>query len=108
MDVCLLPFDSGSVSQSALPIKLFEYMACEKPVISSPLSGVKNAVGDLVLYAKNVDELKQNILNLYYNDDLRNQLGKKGRDFVRQNFSWDKICHEFEKVLIESVEERRY
>ena len=62
MDVCLLPFDSGSVSQSALPIKLFEYMACEKPVISSPLLGVKNAVGDLVLYAKNVDELKQNIL----------------------------------------------
>jgi glycosyltransferase involved in cell wall biosynthesis len=104
MDVCLLPFDNGSVSQGSLPIKIFEYMACEKPVISTPLSGVKDAVGSLVLYANNPDDIENHILNLYYNKDLRVQMGKRGRDFVKSNYSWNNICCNFEKFLIEAVE----
>jgi len=105
MDICLLPFDV--VSQGALPLKLFEYMACEKPVISSPLFGVKNAVGDMIIYASNPDELKQSILKLYHDEELRIELGKRGRGFVKQNFSWDKICRKFEEVLIEASESKR-
>ena len=37
MDICLLPFDTGMVSQNALPLKLFEYMACPVPVISTDI-----------------------------------------------------------------------
>lgn len=104
MDVCLLPFDNGSVSESSLPIKIFEYMACEKPVISTPLSGVENAVGNLVLYAHNVDDIENHVLNLYYDKDLRVQMGKKGREFVKLNYSWNNICCNFEKILIEAIE----
>jgi len=107
MDICLLPFDTSAVSQGALPLKLFEYMACEKPVISTPLSGVKNTVGDLVFYASNAEELKQRILELYYNDDLRIELGKRGGDFVERNYSWERICRKFEEVLVEASESKR-
>ena len=107
MDICLLPFDTSAVSQHALPLKLFEYMACEKPVISTPLAGVKEAVEDQVLYASNADELKQRILELYHNEELRKRLGKEGRRFVERNYSWNKICRKFEKVLIEASESKR-
>jgi glycosyltransferase involved in cell wall biosynthesis len=30
MDVCVIPFKLDAVSQNSLPLKLFEYMACEK------------------------------------------------------------------------------
>jgi len=107
MDICLLPFDTSAVSQHALPLKLFEYMACEKPVISTPLAGVKEAVEDQVLYASNADELKQRILELYHNEELRKRLGKEGRRFVERNYSWNKICRKFEEVLIEASESKR-
>lgn len=106
MDICLLPFDRSAVSQSALPFKLLEYMACERPVISSPILGAKNAVGDMVFYASNQYELTQSILKLYYDEELRIKLGKRGREFVNQNYNWDKICNKFEKVLIEAAESK--
>jgi glycosyltransferase involved in cell wall biosynthesis len=104
MDVCSLPFKRCEVSENALPLKLFEYMACEKPVISTPLSGVKEAVGNKVIYASDVEELVQRIIELYHNNKLIHELGKVGRRFVEQNYSWDKICDKFESVLIEASE----
>jgi glycosyltransferase involved in cell wall biosynthesis len=107
MDVCLLPFNTSIVSRNALPIKLFEYMACERPVISSSIPGIRDAVGDAVLYFSNLNELIQNVLKLYYNEELRIKMGKKGRAIVKQKFSWDEISKRFEKVLIEVVEDER-
>ncbi len=104
MDVCLIPFDKTLVSKNALPIKLFEYMACERAVISTQLPGVKQLIGRHVLYVSNEDELFQKILLLYRDEGLRNQLGKKGRNFVLENFSWKNIAYKLEKVLQDAVE----
>ena len=104
MDVCIICRKSTQDSQNSLPLKLFEYMACEKPVISTPLAGVKEVVGDQVLFTSNAEELKQRILELYHNDRLREELGKEGRRFVERNYSWDKICKKFEEILIETCE----
>ena len=71
MDVCLICRKPTQDSQNALPLKLFEYMACGKPVISTKLTGVMEAVGDRVLYASNGEELKQRILELYHNQVLK-------------------------------------
>ena len=35
MDICTIPFKNDHVARKPLPLKLFEYMACEKPVICS-------------------------------------------------------------------------
>ncbi len=101
MDACLVPFKANSITNNALPLKLFEYMACEKPVISTPLAGVKEAVGNRVLYAPNADTIKQRVLQLHRNEDLREKLGREGRRFVEQNYRWEVISHKFEKVIEE-------
>lgn len=102
MNICLLPFKKSEVSENALPLKLFEYMACERAVISTPLLGVKEAVGNRVIYASDVDELVQIITELYRNDESLCELGKEGRNFVEENYGWDKLCGKFEKVLFEA------
>ena len=105
MDICVLPFTKGMVSQGALPLKLLEYMSCGKPVVSTPLSGVKEAVGNNVLYATTSEDYKQAILHLVSEPGLQKEMGQKGRQLVQQNFDWDRVCKKFEQVLLEEVKQ---
>ena len=99
MDVCLIPFKQNAISQNAVPLKLFEYMACEKPVISADLKGVREAVGDRVLYANTEQEYKDCIKTLISSPEFANELGKRGRDFVVENYEWSKIAEKLEEII---------
>jgi glycosyltransferase involved in cell wall biosynthesis len=44
-DVCILPSHSNEIMRNIVPIKLYEYLACGKPVISTKLPGVMNQFG---------------------------------------------------------------
>lgn len=104
MDVGLIPFKEGSVSENALPIKLFEYMACEKPVISTETSVIKSTFGNSVLYASRCKEYKEKIEMLYQNWDIVIELGNNGRKIVQNEYNWKSIVGELEKVLIKEIE----
>lgn len=101
MDICLIPFKVNAISQSALPLKLFEYMACKKPVISSEILGVKRVVGDKVLYASTRDEYREKILKLYRDEELRLKMGEEGRKLVEKNYEWGRIVEKLEYLLEE-------
>lgn len=99
MDTCLIPFSTDLIGQDSLPLKLFEYMACEKPVISTKLDGVYQAVGNKALYASTTDEYVQNIQFLLDNPTKRSILGENGRKISDDHFSWNQILKKFEKTL---------
>ena len=99
MDACLIPFQKSAISENALPLKLFEYMACSRPVISTELSGVKNAAGDCVLYANNAGEYKSQILELYNEDQLRHKMVISGRRLVESTYDWANIVKRLENTL---------
>ena len=101
MDVCLIPFKLNAVSESSLPLKLFEYMACEKPVISTKIAGVVDAVQDRVLYASAEEEYRDKIAELYKDEELRTKLGIEGRNYVKENYEWSKLALKLENVLEE-------
>ena len=103
MDVGVIPFKLGPITEHALPLKLFEYMACEIPVISTPLPAVKTAVGDRILYANNSREWRDKVLSLYNDESLRKTLGKKGRTFVVKNYDWKQIVQKLDQTLEEVV-----
>jgi glycosyltransferase involved in cell wall biosynthesis len=103
MDLCLIPFKKDAVAKNSLPLKLFEYMACKRPVISTRLPGVVDAVGDRILYASDYREFYEKIICLYDSDSSRRLMGTEGRDFVVNNYEWSVICGKLNRVLEESA-----
>jgi len=99
MDVCLIPFNTSKISENALPLKLFEYMACEKPVISTKLKGIEKAVNNHAIYVLNYSQLKNAIVMLMKNEELRINLEKRGREFVVKYYDWSTILKNLGKII---------
>ena len=106
-DACVIPFRRNEVTTNAVPLKLFEYLACEKPVISTPIYGVRRFVGDRIKYYSDSRELLTQIGHLRKEEKHRLELGIEGRRFVESNYSWNVLCQRFEDVLIDAVSRRQ-
>jgi glycosyltransferase involved in cell wall biosynthesis len=107
MDCCLISLKPTADCQNSFPLTLLEYMACGKPVIATPLSGIKEAVGDKVLYASGVEDIKNCILRLHTDAGLRSKLGNEGKVFVKENYTWERIGRQFEEVVMAAAKSRR-
>jgi glycosyltransferase involved in cell wall biosynthesis len=107
-DICLLPaYPWEKVMQDIVPIKLYEYMAMGKPVISTKLSGVMREFGEDngVVYVDEPADAVGKAKSLV-KDGKIGKLGGKARKFV-QKYNWDSITDEFEKVIEGVIEEKR-
>ena len=71
-----------------------EAMQCGTPVITSNTSSLPEVVGDagIMLDPKDRKGLTKSILKLYRNEELRQELGKKGIERAKL-FSWKKHCN---------------
>jgi glycosyltransferase involved in cell wall biosynthesis len=98
MDVCLIPFKDNAISHNAVPLKLFEYMACEKPVISTNLEGVRNAVGDRIFYCDQAEDYYQTIQKFKKDGSPVNSL-QINRKYVEEHSEWSAIGKSVEQIL---------
>jgi len=103
-DVCLLPFQLVPATEHIVPIKLYEYMAGGKPVIATPLPGVRRDVGNNhgVVYAPAEKQVEVAVT-------LQGQiteLGQRARRFVEAHCDWESITDELEALLLQCVGER--
>ncbi len=107
-DICLLPaYPAEEVMQDIVPIKMYEYMAMAKPVISTRLPGIIAEFGEDngVIYVRGPEEVVEKALDLVKTGNL-SQLGLKARGFV-EKYTWDNITDEFERILDEAVREKQ-
>lgn len=93
MSVCVAPFrgDRGETS----PVKLFDYLACHRPVVASAIPSVVSTFtpdsGVQLVPPDDPRPLADAILALL-NDPARcGRLGRQGRRFVEARFSWTAI-----------------
>ncbi len=105
MDVCLIPFRRGPVADGACPLKLFEYAALRKPVISTRTAEVTRIASDYLLFADTSDELCQAINELLSTPHSYRHLQERGYEKVRKGYSWDTIAERF-LLAIDSVMKR--
>lgn len=103
-DVGTIPFSEGAIAENSLPLKLFEYMSCNVPVVSSSIPGVEDAAGELVGFANSVEEWTEVLATLANNPDQRRELGREGRHLVESSYSWDAITTQIDDLLIEAAE----
>lgn len=84
------------------PLKLFEALSCGKPVIVTRTEGMKFVEDMNVGFCVdpfNVNEIAQAVFALLENIELAEGMGKKGRELVLKNFSWEKIAKDVENIL---------
>jgi glycosyltransferase involved in cell wall biosynthesis len=90
-DVCLAPEPRTPLNSASTLIKIAEYMAIARPVVSYDLVESRFTAGDAALYATPNDprSFVRCIETLLDDADLRTSMGKIGRDRVERKFSWE-------------------
>ena len=107
-DVCVVP--KRPLKSGYSPLKLYEYMACGKPVVASRLSGFEileeNNAGILV-EPENIEELAKAIIKLLKDEQLREEMGKNGREYVVKNHSWESVARRVAEVCESTIREHK-
>lgn len=94
MSVCVAPFrgDRGETS----PVKLFDYLACHRPVVAGAIPSVASIFtpdsGVQLVQPDDPRPLADAILALLNDPDRCARLGRQGRRFVEERFSWTVIA----------------
>ena len=92
-NVCAAPIFSGSGTR----VKILEYLAARKPVVSTAkgAEGLDAEDGRHLILAEKKDDFKHSILQLAGDRDLAARLGEEGRELVEMRYSWPRIFERF-------------
>ena len=111
MDLCLLPYDQGSEGFYFSPLKLFEYLASGKPVLSAGIGQVRKVVKDgvngMCYSSTSPDEAFPKFKQLIENPALRKQLGEAARRTILENYTWVHTARASEKIFNEVLARHR-
>ena len=81
------------------PLTLQEAQLMEKPVIATNVGGVPELMKDgetgFLVEKDNPKDLLLKLSMLLNNLENSKKMGKKGREFIKNNFNLDKICNDF-------------
>jgi len=81
------------------PLTLQEAQLMEKPVIATNVGGIPELMKDgetgFLIEKNNSDELFEKLSMLLNNLENAKEMGVKGKEFVKNNFNWDKISNDF-------------
>lgn len=92
-DICILPNERNDIMENIVPIKIYEYLASNKPVLSTYLPGVYNEFGDSngVSYFDTIIDFFEKITKISNN---WNSLSFQATEFSRKS-DWEEILKKF-------------
>jgi glycosyltransferase involved in cell wall biosynthesis len=94
-DVCVMPFPRVNYlyyTYYVLPLKLFEYMASKRPIVTTDLPAVREILNErnaVLVEPGNPEALAEGIENVLENEALANKIAKKAYEDV-QAHSWER------------------
>ncbi len=99
-DICILPAYNNDIMRNIVPIKIYEYMAAEKPVIATGIYGIMKEFGNDngVIYIDISQDAIKKAAELVKFKSI-NKEGLKARKFV-EKCSWGSITDKFEHALM--------
>lgn len=101
-DIGLLPLYNLSHYNVTLSNKLFDYMACSKPVITSNVRSMARIVTEtacgLVYEDRNVNQFVKCVLKLT-DTKIRMRLGENGRRAVEETYNWNADSERMLKII---------
>ena len=109
-DIALATLREGALFEGTLPAKMFEAMACERPVILAARGEAKGimerARAGIVVDPGDGAGLAEAVLKLKADPERARELGRNGRAYVQQNHNRTELARRWEALLAEVAEER--
>ena len=103
MDICVIPHSNEYRS----PIKMFEYMAMEKPVIAPRFEPIKNVIEDgqngILFNPNDKEDFMRSLDFLMQNSLERERLGMAARNAVIERHTWRKNAQRIERIANEHI-----
>lgn len=100
MDVCLLPYVGDERGRYRSPLKLYEYLAAGKPVVTTYHPEARE-LGSAVYLASTPEIFLERVAQALAQDSQERQ---RQRVAVAQAHSWDRRVDEMERILCEILE----
>jgi glycosyltransferase involved in cell wall biosynthesis len=109
-DLCLMSFALNNVTKDITPVKIMEYMAMKKPVLSNSLPSVVREIGENngVIFTKNQYELIESIGELAGKKESLKKIGIQGFDLIKKHYIWPKILNRLKAIILSLIKEKRY
>jgi len=99
-DACLIPFRTEGIGATVLPVKMFEYLAAGKPIVSTNLPEVR-PYGDVVCVAATHVDFVRGIEHALLTQDDREKISK--RLAVAELNSWNARVNTITELICESL-----
>lgn len=86
-DVCMLPIIKNDITDEISPVKIFEYMALEKPIVTTDLNACKSYESCQIAYNDDefIEKIDYCINELAYDDEYKNILKREASDNTWQH-----------------------
>jgi len=100
IDIGLIGWEN-EVMQGSSPLKLYEYLSMEKPVVGGKGGQIeevlKNGYG---IYVENLtpENISNAIIYLFKNPSMIKKIGKQGREYIKKYHSWDIIAERYYEI----------
>jgi glycosyltransferase involved in cell wall biosynthesis len=101
-DICMMPFAMNASTQYINPTKGLEYMATERPIISTPVRDVVRQWSDIVEIVRSADNFIAAAERLLNNKDHRAERVQRGLERARSS-SWENTVGTMQRLIKEAI-----
>ena len=111
-DLCLCLYNSYQWSKYGCyisPLKLFDYMACAKPVIASNIGQIASIIEDNIngmLTDNMIEDIIDKILDCKKNPKKAMDMGKHARKTIVDFYNWERVVRQTEDILMSRIKKK--
>lgn len=105
-DVCLLPFALNEATRFISPTKTLEYMAAERPIVSTPITDVVEPYRDIVYLGTTPEEFIAACEQALNPTPVERQRRALRAGEVLASTSWDATAQRIDQLIEEAVEQQ--
>ena len=109
-DVLVLPMVDSNIEKARFPIRLGDYMASGRPIVSNAVGEVKYVIESekcgLTCGPNDTEGFTDAILKVIRNRELQNKLGVQARKSAEEKYSWQNIVKRLDLVYKDVLGEK--
>ncbi|GFP24863.1 hypothetical protein HKBW3S25_00301 [Candidatus Hakubella thermalkaliphila] len=106
--VAINPFRLVDATRDIIPTKLLQYLACQVPVVCTPLPGIQSVLAGEdcgIVYSDSTDFMSR-VRKLLMDEEKRKSLGEKGHKYVEKNHDWNILKKRLETLIQQEIERK--